>query len=282
MSFAAAAGIGGALLGGLAGAQGQSSRTSRILPTASAFENQLNKDVEGQWKSFQELLNAGPGQEYMGQSVEAQNDLASLLKQFANGGFMPGQQDISQANSLAQSLFAPQQTAMQQAFQDQQVMGQRAAAKLGRGAADPVLMNKLAQEQTRQQQMLQSQMGSYATQYAQQMPQMRLGYQQDFTNVKMGLASQAMANRQALLSMGNNMLGNERNFRLGASSQETKSGGGLAGMISGALGGLGTGLGAANMMSGFSMPSFGGGGAGGATPVAANVSKGPNVMHNGI
>jgi hypothetical protein len=68
-----------------------------------------------------------------------------------------------------------------------------------------------------------------------------------------------MANRQALMSMGQSIQGNERQFRLGTATrttnQEQSSGGGLGGAISGAIGGM--------SMAGGLMNMFGGGSGGG-------------------
>ena len=253
---AAMAGIaaGGALLGGLAGGQRQNTtqETQRIV----APESQLGKLAAGlseeQLKELQKLIGAGPGQQDVAAGVASQRSLADMLGQYAQGGYQPNAADLEQARSFTQSMFAPQQEQMRQAFQDQQMYGNRQAARMGRAGNDPVLMNKLAQEQTRQQSMLGAQQQQYFSQYAQQIPQQRLGYTQQLAQVQSGLASQAMANRQALLSAGQQALAQDQNFRVGTASSITsqQSGGGLGGMLTGALGGAGMGLGVASLFGG--------------------------------
>lgn len=163
---------------------------------------------------------------------------------------MPGQQDISQANTLAQQLFQGQQVGLNQAFDTQRQQASRNAARMGRSAIDPVLQNQLMQGQARQQTQLNADIGSYATQYAQSLPQQRLGFAQQLAGVNQGLASQAMANRQALLGLGSQLRGQEQNFRAGTATttQSTSGGGGFGGFLTGALGGASAGL---NAYTGF-------------------------------
>jgi hypothetical protein len=130
------------------------------------------------------------------QSFQANSDLASLLQQYQQGGYMPTAQDNQTARTFAQSQFDPQRVAMNQAFQDQLVQANRSAALTGRSQNDPILRAKLAQEQTRQQAQLESQQGAFATQYAMQQPQQRLQFAEGRANVlsqnlqqRMGLAN---------------------------------------------------------------------------------------------
>jgi hypothetical protein len=202
-----------------------------------------------------------------------------MLSQFAQGGFMPGQQDISQANTLAQQLFQGQQVGLSQAFDTQRQQASRNAARMGRAGIDPVLQNQLMQGQARQQQQLNADIGSYATQYAQSLPQQRLGFAQQLAQVNQGLASQAMANRQALLGLGSQLRGQEQNFRLGSASttQTTSSGGGFGGALAGALGGAAGGLTAAKGFGGINFGSLFSGGS--STPNAISaLQKNPNAM----
>lgn len=234
------------LLGGLAGAQGSNSSqtTTRNLAPESELEKRGGAVALGQLNELEKLFGAGPGMQDVQAGLTSQRDLASMLSQFAQGGFMPGQQDISQANTLAQQLFQGQQVGLNQAFDTQRQQASRNAARMGRSAIDPVLQNQLMQGQARQQTQLNADIGSYATQYAQSLPQQRLGFAQQLAGVNQGLASQAMANRQALLGLGSQLRGQEQNFRAGTATttQSTSSGGGFMGGLTGALGGVTAGL----------------------------------------
>ncbi len=134
----------------------------------------------------------------------AQNDLASLLQQYQNGGNMPTAQDTSRSQAFAQSQFDPQRVAMQQAFADQTTQANRQAALSGRGVNDPILRAKLAQQQTQQSAILNSQQGAFATQYAMQQPKERLGFAEGRANVltqnmqqRMGLETNIFAQGMA-------------------------------------------------------------------------------------
>lgn len=263
MAFPIAAIAGaGALLGGLAGGQGnQSSQTvQRNLAPESELEKRGGAVALSQLNDLERLMGAGPGMQDVQAGLTSQRDLASLLQQFSQGGFMPGQQDITQANQLAQQLFQGQQVGLNQAFDTQRQQASRNAARMGRSAIDPVLQNQLMQGQARQQQQLNADIGSYSTQYALSIPQQRLQATQQLAQVQSGLATQAMANRQALLGLGSQLRGQEQNFRAGTATttQTSNSGGGFGGFMAGALGGAATGLGAAQAFSGM---GFGGGAA---------------------
>jgi hypothetical protein len=279
--------VGGmAALGGIGGAMGQqSSQTSSVnLSPAGGFENFLGGTgggrkwtmqgmrivpvddpgskgaIQGEYDKIAGMVNAGPGQEDVSTAYAANKDFASMLARYSDGGFMPGEADFGQANKLAGMAFEGQREAQRQAFADQDVGYARQAALMGRDAADPILAAKKMQEQTRQSSLLGANQNSWATQFAMQMPQQRLAYAAQRGDVLNGLASQAMANRQALLGLGSSLLGQERNWRLATASRTNsqESGGGLGGFISGALGGAGAGMSLAGGMKG---AGFGGGGA---------------------
>ncbi len=206
-------------------------------------------ELKNQYNIFSNMINAGPGQSDVATGTQSQRDLAALYQKYAEGGYRPGAEDISSSQSLAQQLFNPQRVAMQQAFSDQSTEANRRAALMGRSMNDPILAAKLAQEQTRQSSMLEANQGAWSTQYAMQQPMMRLGFQEQRAQTLQGLASQAMANRQALLSMGSNLLNSERNFQMGQGTTTTTSGGGWAGALTGAIGGIGTAMSAYGSMS---------------------------------
>jgi hypothetical protein len=111
-------------------------------------------------------------------------------------------------------LFGARRTALGQSFEDQLMQSNRQAALMGRAQNDPILKAKLAQEQIRQQAMLDAEQGGLATQLAMQLPGQRLGFAQQRSQILGGLATQAMANRQALAALGSGIMNSERGFRL--------------------------------------------------------------------
>jgi hypothetical protein len=272
---------GGALLGGIAGSQGQRQTSERTIgpesllgarlggftqsqhdalnaawargDTAEVQRLQKLKESGGevgqQYSALGDMVNAGPGMSDVTRGLESQRSLADLYRQYAEGGYNPTAQDISSSQTLAQSLFNPQRIAMQQAFQDQSTEANRRAAVMGRSMNDPILAAKLAQEQTRQSSMLEANQGAWSTQYSMQQPMMRLGFKEQQTNVLQGLASQAMQNRQTLLGIGSGLLNSERNFQMGQGTTTTTSGGGFGGFLQGAMGGAGTAMSAYGSMS---------------------------------
>jgi hypothetical protein len=242
------------LAGGIAGMLGgqQSQSTTRQLAPESELEKQAGQLTGSQLTELQRLIGAGPGQADVQAGTDASRQLAALLQQFSQGGYMPGANDFAQANALTQQVFAPQQQQLNQQFADQRVQANQAMAKMGRGPADPTMMNALARTQGQQQAALGAQMTSYSAQQAMAMPQQRLQYANQLAQVNAGLASQALANRQALFSMGSQLRGQEQNFRAGTASSTTtqQQPGGFGGFLSGALAGVGAGIGAASMFGG--------------------------------
>lgn len=243
-------------LGAIAG--GQQSRSSqtteRNLGPASALENQIAGMQPGQLSALEGMVNAGPGQGDVASGVQSQRDLAAMLQQYAAGGYLPSASDTAQARQYASTQFQPQQVALQQSFQDQNQRAAQLASQLGRPVNDPIIQARLAQEQMRQGAQLTAQESAMASQFAMQMPQQRLGYTAQLADVNANLASQAMSNRQALLSLGSQLQNAERNWRLSSAPVTTSqaSGGGLQGIISGGLAGAGAGMGLANMFAGAS------------------------------
>lgn len=219
--------------------------TVNVAPE-SAEEKQFRLGAADSYGQLGQMVGAGPGQQDVTAALGSTRDLASMLQSFAKGGFLPGQEDITTAQNFAQQMFAPQQTALQQSFQDQQTQANRMAAQMGRGANDPILAAKLAQEQTRQQGMLSAQQGAFAADFGMQLPGQRLGFQEQLANVRSGLATQAMQNRQSLFSMGQQAQQAERNWRLNTASRTNTqtSGGDFMSAVGGisAIAGAGFGI----------------------------------------
>ncbi len=256
---ALAVGAAGALAGSM-GSRGSSSGSSNessgvnlrdfgaLNQGQSGLENQAYNQQVSSFADLSKLVGNGPG----GQEVTANNQfqfqygnqLQGLLNKAAN----PNQQENF---ATAQQYFAPQQTALNQQFQQQGIESNRLAARLGRAGNDPVLNNKLAQEKTRQQTMLNSEIGAFGQQLPAFQANQIMGIGNQLSNLRQGLATQAMNNRQTLLSMGNQLASSERNYRLqtadrfgsNSSTGSTQSGGGLGGAITGGIAGFGAGMG---------------------------------------
>jgi len=242
----------GAIMGGAAGSEGERSRsttnTSSVVRLRdieslnrgrSALEAEGDKSTMDFFQSLKSLLQAGPGEADVTAGTQGMRDYASRLQQLLSQGGV----DVAAGQQFAQNIFAPQQLGLQQSFQDQQVQANRMAARLGRTGNDPILRNKLAQEQTRQQAMLNSQQGAFAAEQAYALPQQQINYAQALANTRMGLASQAFQNRQNLMQLGQSLTQQERQYRLQAASQTGQTqfggtvGGGWAGALTGAMGG---------------------------------------------
>jgi hypothetical protein len=250
---------GSALLGGIAGAFGKQSSqsTTSSVDAGQATGNEVygQQGMMDMYRQLQGFVGAGPGQADVAAGYGAQKDLADTYQKYAQGGYLPGAEDQARAGSTANALFAPQQAALNNSFQDQSFAANRSAAAMGASGNDPILAAKMRTEQTRQQQGLDASRGAFGQQLAMAMPMQRLGFQEQHAQALGGLATQAMANRQALAAMGEGIMNNERNFRLATatrtSNQETQSGGGVGGFITGALGGAGVGMSAAGAFGNF-------------------------------
>jgi hypothetical protein len=256
---------GGALLGGIAGALGdnknvtqdQSSHQSQDsgirLGAASNLENYAGSQIRSNYDMLNNYMGAGPGLQDVQAGYQSQQDLASLLKQMQESGGLPGQEDIAAGNGLANNLFNARRLSLSNSFQEQMSSANQQAALMGRSMNDPILRAKLAQEQTRQSGMLAAEQNDLATQLAMNLPGQRLGFAQQRAGLLGGLASQAMANRQALLSLGQNLQANERAFRVEtgerygntantsytSQNQSGGTGGAISGGIAGAFAGVG-------------------------------------------
>lgn len=243
----------GAALGGLAGLLGGDKEvtTRRELAPASELENRAGATSLDSLNQLQQLVNAGPGQQDVVNGAASQRTLADLLKQLMGSGGMPTAEDTANANMYAGQAFAGQQNSLNNAFADQRVQASRAQARMGRGPLDPVLQNKLAQEQTRQQGQLSADQGAFAAQYAMGAGDRKANYATQFAGVSSGLATQAMANRQTLLGLGQQLRSGEQNFRSGNATtvQNSPQQGGFGGFLTGALAGGATGLKAGNGFS---------------------------------
>lgn len=227
----------GAALGFLAGSQKQGQSQSMQLAPPSASEIAGEQAVTSNLPILQQLINAGAGQQDVTAGLGAQRGLGDLLAQYAQGGFLPSQQDFATAQGFASSAFAPQQTAIDQQFQQEQQRVAQLSAQLGRPVNDPILQAKLSQERMQAQERLGSQQTAFVSDFARNLPMQRLQFTGQLADVRSQLASQAMANRQALIGLGSQLQAQGQQFRAGTAQRTVESGGGLLGGITGALGG---------------------------------------------
>lgn len=241
-------------LGALTGSQADqgTSTSGRRLAPASAQEIAGGKASEAGLAQFQTQVGLGPGDTQVQQAQLSNKSLQDMLAKYSKGGYAPSESDISSAGKFAADMFAPQQLAMQQGYAGQQQKAAQLAAQMGRPINDPIIQSKLAQEQMQGQERLGAAQGAFASQYAQQQPMQRLGFTSQLADVNNSLASQAMANRQALFSMGNQVQTQQQNFRLNSAEQygSTSSGGGLKGALTGGIAGFGAGAAIGNMFGG--------------------------------
>jgi hypothetical protein len=242
-------GLGGAALGGIAGAIPKKTTSSVDAGGASPDELKGLQLQNDQLTQLQSLTNAGPGQADVTRSLASQRGLAALLQQYAQSGGLPSSADISTTNSLAGNLFAARRTALNQEFQDQDIATQQLAARLNRTSDDPILRARLLTQRSRAIDSLNAEQQGFGTQLALGLADRRVGFAQGAAGVDAALAAQAQTNRAALLGIGSNIAQAERNFRLGTATRTGESGGGFGGAIGGALGGFGGGLGLASAFS---------------------------------
>jgi len=266
------AAAGGAVLGAVAGSFGKRSRSSVQLAPESALEREAGKTAQDQLSQLSNLTNLGPGSQDVTSGLEAQRNLAQLLSNYSQGGYMPQDNDFISAQRLGAQLFQPQQLQLQQQFMDDDEQIARVAARMGRDPNDPVLRNQLQQQRNRLMSQFGAQQNAFIAEQAQNMPMQRLGFAQQLAQVRGGLASQAMANREALLRMGQGIRQSEQNFRMGTASRTVQEGGGLAGAISGGLAGLGAGMQAAPGLSSL-FSGFGSSGAAAPTMMAGQSNR---------
>lgn len=269
MGVATAVAVGGALLGAYAGSQAShtsqhTEQSSGIdLNPASGLEQSADKGVASSYSALQSMVGAGPGQSDVSAATSQQRSLASMLSDYAKTGGAASQQDVLQAQEQAKLQFAPQQVALDQSFTQEKERAAQLAAQLGRPINDPYIQAQLGKERMNNMQMLAANQGAFVNQQSQQTAINRLGFAQQLTDTRNSLASQAMANRQALLSIGQGIQANERSWRLntgtrwGTGQSDTYSGGGTKGAIEGGIAGFGAGMSAAGGMGQMGMFGMG-------------------------
>lgn len=230
------AGAAGSVIGGIGGAMPSTSTTVKNVQNMGMDEYHYQQLQNQQLAQMKDFTNAGPGMSDYLAGNQAQRNYGNMLGDWAQNG--PSQNAINTGNTYAASQFAPQQMMLNQSFDMQRQQSQQQAAVMGRGGNDPILQYKLAQEQSRQQQLLGAQQGAFASNYTMNQPLTYAGQQ---ANVLGALGQQAMSNRQTLLGLGNQLMTQDRNYRLAAAGATTTEGGGLGGAMKGVLAGAGAG-----------------------------------------
>lgn len=222
--------------GAIAGAIPKQSGTGP-LSGAGPLESMGTNAQASAFGDLQSFLKSGPGQQDIA-------DYTKLLQQARDTGIYPTETMINKAQNQAGSIFAPQQTALNQNFQQQRYTANQQALRAGRDINDPSVVGMLGRSQALQQQQLNSQQGAYATQLANQQAQGQL----DIAGM---LANQAFSNRQALFGMGNQLA--TQGWQQRFNEAPKYSGGGAGEALSGGLAGFGAG---AKAYSSFYQPSY--------------------------
>ena len=196
---------------------------SRLEPLDSQAKNAgKGSKIQDLFTELSQMVEAGPGQGDVRRGLESERNLASMFERASQTGFMPTDADIRQTGGIAQNLFAGQQAQLNNLFQDQSTDATRQMALMGRSAADPILANKLAQSQAREQMVLSGQQTALGTDLAMQLPRQRLEAATQQTQILQGLAGRAQQQRFGLIGLGSALLGAERQFRLSTAVQKNK------------------------------------------------------------
>ncbi len=231
MSFAVVAVAGGAGLGALAGS----------IKSGSAANMYGRGESQKAYDAYKNLVGAGPGQQDVTNSVNANRDYSTVLGNLANTGLY----NSSEGNRLAEMQFAPQRQALAQSLQDQMATANRAASAAGRSSNDPILRARLGAEAMRQTATLNSAQYSASMDLGRQSTVDMLGMRGQQVGVLQGMADQAFGNQSNLFNMGSQLQQMDNN----AASYESSRGGGLKGAITGGISGAAAGM---QMATGFS------------------------------
>lgn len=268
----AAASVAAAAIPAIAGAGSDVTVSRRELKLApeGELERFAGQSQLEQFQAIQGIVSEGPGVEDVTRALEGTRGLAAQLGELSKTGFVPTAGDITGATQLAERLFEPERVRQAQLFERQRTQTERLSARLGRPVNDPILQARLLRAQSEQAAVTGAQQRAFGTQIAFQRPQERLGLQQQQVGILAGLGSQALANRTALLGLGQQLAASERQFRLEAAGKTVTQtgGGGFKGAVEGGLAGFGAFSSAFSMFGGkLNRPdSTGGTGGAGGSP----------------
>ena len=271
------------ILGAVAGSQREAINTTAgvNLSPESGLQGQAQAQLANDLQIQRHNVDIGPGSSDITAGYGAQKDFASMLKSYQEGGNQATQGDIDTANRYGKQLFGAQQEGLNQSFEQARQQYAQQAAIQGRNPLDAVFANKQYTEQQGAQSMLNARQGAFSMDYAMQQPGQRLGFAAQRTNLLSGLATQAMQNRQALISLGSGVLTNERAHQYSTSTKfgNQESGGGLRGAILGGMAGFGM---AADIGSNFLSAAQGGGGGQGGSGKDIGRSSNPSGGQGGV
>jgi hypothetical protein len=222
-------------LGFLTSSSQSQSSGIRVAPE-TALEQQANPMLGRQLTGMENMVNAGPGAQQMTNATQGTQQYADLLGQLGQGqGLMQAQQaGIEGYSALGNQLYGG-------LMRQQTAQAQQMAARQGRGMNDLMLQNKLGQQRN-------DLVGSFAVQQSMQAPMQQAQMMGQRSDALQGLASQAMQNRQNLLSMGSTLREQDRSYRINTGERyntQSQEGslldavGGIAGIAGTAIKGFG-------------------------------------------
>jgi hypothetical protein len=238
---------GGALLGGMAGAQGTKGKnetSSLALSNETELERLARQQQE---QGFRDLTRIQ--REDFGRATQASQNYGNLLQQYQQSGGLPTNQDLASGRSFAEQTLAPQREQIDLAMRQSTEAARQQAALSGRGPNDFAMNTRLAGQRSDLLNQLGAQQSSVGAQYAQQLSQNRLGFAGQFADLQQGLASQAMQNRIAIMGLGSQIQNAGRNFRVATATRTNSTPsepGSLLSTFTGALGGAQAGAGLFN------------------------------------
>lgn len=195
--------------------------SSRNIAPEGADERLGREGASSAYRTLQDFIDAGPGRSDVAGAYASNDSLAALLESYSTNGNLPTADDMYRGQSFATAAFAPQRELLKQSFEDQTNKYNQQAALMGRTPNDSVLAAKLGYYQARETNVLGAQQNAFANNYAMAQPGERLSYAQQANQMRNSLATQAMQNRQALLSLGSSIQSQGQNFRLKASTEQS-------------------------------------------------------------
>ncbi len=273
MALPAALVIGGAILGGMAGAQGskgKSETSSMNLAPESELERLARLQQEQGFGDLNRIQH-----EDFGRANQASQSYGDLLQQYQKSGGVPTSADLSQGRSFAEQMTAPQQAQIDLSMRQSTEAMREQSGLSGRGPNDFAFNTRLAGQRSDLMSQLGAQQSAMGSQYAQQISQNRLGYSEQFAGLQQGLASQAMQNRIAIMGLGSQIQNAGRNFRTNTATRNTSTPdtpGTMLSTLTGAFAGAQGGMSTANAFS-----AMGGGGSGGTSGNSA-MNFGPGLQ----
>lgn len=239
MSFAIVAVAGMAALGAAAGSM-------KSGPDSNNYGRGTSGDA---LEAYKNLVAKGPGAADVTAAYDAKKNYNTILADKASNGLY----DSAAGNRLADQQFAGARQSLAQSLQDQMAIANRSASAAGRSTNDPILRARLGAEAMRAKAGLAAQQGSAAMELGRQntLDSLNMGSQR--VNLLQGMADQAFQGQRNIFDMGSQI----QQMDMASAQYEQSRGGGLKGLLTGAVTGAGAGM---QMVSGFGGMGGGGGG----------------------